>query len=91
MKYLAALMILMFMFGCGEPQQLPAGYRVLCSVDGKKYALMMPSGRPSAAVWNSEKDAIDFSIYWETVKDEPYVADSEKYTWGECNSAEDKP
>ncbi len=64
---------------------LPPGYRVACSVDGKKHALWFPDKkRIGSNVWDSEEKAIRFAIYWEKVKDEPYIRESDKYEWVDC-------
>lgn len=77
----------------------PPGYKVLCSVDGKKYTLWMPRGKRgfrgtfhgttvrgsiSPSVWDSEKEAIKFAYYWEKIKHGPNVKDSDKYEWTKC-------
>lgn len=62
-------------YGFGEPigpppavGPPPADYRVLCSIDGKKYCLWIPGEKGSKGylgpnVWNSEKAAIEFAYH----------------------------
>lgn len=63
-----------------EPDKLPAGYRVLCSIEDK-YTIVFPKGRMSANVWDTEQGAIDFAVYWESIDEHAYVPESSKYTW----------
>ncbi len=80
--------IIGLLFGCGETPPSPSGYKVLCSVDGEKYTLWMPNefdyvdgklkkGRLSANIWDSERAAIDYAWYWESLDDKSYIAESD--------------
>lgn len=83
LKYVIIAVFFMLAVGCGKGE-LPEGYTVLCSFEGNKYTLKFPDGRLSPCIWPSEKRAIHFAIYWEGVKDVPYVRASDKYEWDEC-------
>ncbi|MCK4500811.1 hypothetical protein KAU11_09950 [Candidatus Babeliales bacterium] len=68
--------------------ELPVGYKLLCSPEGK-YCLQFPAKRygekyKSVNVWDSKRKAIKFAIRWEQIKDDPYIIESDKYTWTIC-------
>ena len=69
---------------------LPSGYSVVCSVDGKKYALRIStfSGLEithiSANVFDSEIEAKKYAWKFEEYRNEKTIYDSDKYKWGEC-------
>ena len=68
-----------------EKPILPPGYRVVCSLDGNKYALIDPGkSKVGFNVWDSEQKAIKFAIHWEKVKDVKMVRPSSKYIWVDC-------
>lgn len=81
---LAVALIALLSVGCSE-KKLPEGYKILCSFEGNKYSLVFPNGRTAATVWNSKKGAIRFAIHWEADKNKPFVSESSKYEWDECN------
>ena len=80
-KLLVVILFCLTLFiNCSEDPGLPEGYKLLCSVDGKKYTLMMPGDRMSANVWNDEIEAKEFAWKWEYSRIPP----SSKYEWKDC-------
>ena len=69
---------------------MPPGYKILCSVEGGKYALWMPHSFKkgewyrSSVIWDSKERAAAFAVHWEKVRHIPYVRESDKYKWDEC-------
>lgn len=97
MKELILGLIVVFLMGCSgditieeAAEIMPPGYKILCSVEGGKYALWMPHSLNrdvwfrSATVWDSKERTAAFAVYWEKVRGIPYVPESSKYEWDEC-------
>jgi hypothetical protein len=73
-----------------EPQELPPGYKLLCSITGDKYTLVFPDGHRSVSVFDSKAEAISFACYWEEIKDKPVKDDTAKYEWDTCPDVVDR-
>jgi len=84
-KITIVLLLMSVMFiTCGDTQeQMPDGYKLLCSPDGK-YCLWLPhENRKSVNVFGSKRGAISYAIHWEELRTRPAI-ESDGYEWSEC-------
>jgi len=78
--------VLVWGVGCGPKQELPPGYKLLCSVKGEKYSLWMPDmAKISINVFNTKTGAIRYANDWDDdMSKKPRPTESSKYQWEEC-------
>ena len=95
--YGIGLLIIIFslLMGCNSLTEadLPPGYSVLCSQDGKKFTLMIPLDNVykdgggkfrSPNVNNSFSEAVRDAINFQEYRIRPREVESDKYSWSEC-------
>jgi len=91
-KIFSVIFLLIIIIGCNSKPQitekkaltLPAGYKLLCSVEGNKITIVFPNGRMAISTWNTKEEAINFINYFEKNKNDLIVDETTGYVWEEC-------
>ena len=91
MKTLILVVMCLMLWGCGDistkeaEQNIPLGYKILCSTEGNKYTVWFPKEQMrSAHVFTSKRSAMDYAVHWDKVRLDPIIYESDKYIWDEC-------
>lgn len=63
---------------------LPPGFRLLCSIGGKKHTLWMPNGYISPNAWSSEIAAKRYAWKWEKYNKKVHKRASDAFEWEDC-------
>ena len=93
MRTLILVVICLMLWGCGDisikeaEQNMPPGYKILCSTEGNKYTVWLPKEKKkSVNVFGSKRSAADYAIEWDKYRSTPIIRPSDKYTWDECRN-----
>ncbi len=92
MKKLILGLIVLGLMGCGDITNeeaeliMPAGYKIMCFVEGGKYTVWMPryGGYMNPNVFNTKKAAAEHVTRWERNKPINHTCPSDLYTWTDC-------
>ncbi len=67
---------------------MPAGYKILCSMEGGKYTVKSPLyERLNVNVFDTRRAAAEHAVWWHdyaTGKLPKVIHESDNYTWGDC-------
>ena len=88
-SFIVFILCLIFLISCSNntDTNLPEGYKLMCSTDGKKYSLLISGYSTtflSPSVWDTAEEAKEFAWIFEDLKNRKRVYESSKYTWNKC-------
>ena len=85
MRIIFFISLCLVLVGCLNESDLPDGYKLLCSPEGK-YSLSHPSfrGGQSANVWHTKLGAVRYARKWDKLIQPDYYYKSDNYDWSIC-------
>ncbi|MBF0102052.1 MAG: hypothetical protein HQK77_14210 [Desulfobacterales bacterium] len=84
-KLIVVCFALCLLVGCS--QELPEGYKLMCSTTGNKFTVWLPhENRISCNIFDSKNEAIRYAISWDKFRLNPIDEDNSKnYKWSDCS------